>query len=384
MIMDLMLSAEEKKFKAFCRRFVRERLIPLSEQYGETDDIPAELVQVMSEAGFFELLLPEDLGGKGVKALPICLAREELAGIYSPADVTLAMQGLGSYPIYLAGNKEQKEKFLTRICKGELLTTFALTEPDAGSDVKGLKSEAREHSEGFVLNGMKRFISNGHAADMAIVFAKTPLANNPRAVSAFILEKGMPGFTVHRRMKMIAPHDIAELKFDNCLIPRENLLGELGQGFALAMNTLEVFRMSVGAAAVGIGQAALDAALIYAKKRVQFDSPIAKFQSIQLKLAEMATELDAARALVYRAAILKDQGGANVSRQAAMAKWYATEVAFRVVDQGLQIHGGIGVMKGSVVERLYREIRALRIYEGTTEIQKLTIANSLLREPRGE
>jgi len=382
--MDIMLSAEEKKFKAFCHRFAHEKLIPLSERYGETDDIPPEMVQAMAEAGIFKLLLPEDLGGKGIKALPICLAREEIAGVYCPADVTLAMQGLGSYPIYLAGNKEQKENFLTKIGAGAMLTTYALTEPEAGSDVKSLKTEAREDSDGFVLNGMKRFISNGQAADIAVVFAKTPLADNPKAISAFIVEKGRPGFTVHRRLKLMAPHDSTELKFDNCWVPRENLLGEVGQGFAIAMGTLDVFRMTVGAAAVGIGQAALDAALNYAKKRVQFDSPIAKFQLIQLKLAEMATELDAARALVYRAAILKDQGGANVSRQAAMAKWYATEVAFRVVDQGLQIHGGIGVMKGSVVERLYREIRALRIYEGTTEIQKLTIANSLLREPRGE
>jgi len=376
-----MLSAEERKFKAFCRSFARERLIPLYERYGETDDIPPDLVQAMSEAGFFKLLLPETLGGKGIKALPICLAREELAGIYCAADVTLAMQGLGSYPISLAGSKEQKENFLPKICRGELLTTFALSEPDVGSDVKGLKTEARENSEGFVLNGMKRFISNGYAANMAVVFAKTPLADNPRALSAFILEKGRPGFTVHRRMKVIAPHDLVELKFDNCLIPRESLLGELGQGFSIAMETLGVFRMSVGAAAVGIGQAALDAALDYANKRVQFDSPIAKFQAVQLKLAEMATELDAARALVYRAAILKDQGMGNVYRQSAMSKWYATEAAFRAVDQGLQIHGGMGVIQGSVVERLYREIRALRIYEGTTEIQKLIIASSVLRKP---
>jgi acyl-CoA dehydrogenase len=377
--MDFLLSSEAKEFKAYCRRFAREKLIPLSERYGETDDIPPEMVKAMAEAGIFKLILPEDLGGRGVKALPICLAREEMAGVYCPADVTLAMQGLGSYPIYLAGNKAQKEKFLTRIGDGTMLTTYALTEPEAGSDVKSLKTEAREDSDGFVLNGMKRFISNGQAADMAVVFAKTPLADNPRAMSAFIVEKGRPGFTVHRRLKLMAPHDSTELKFDNCRVPRENLLGEIGQGFAIAMGTLDVFRMTVGAAAVGIGQAALDASLHYAKRRVQFNSPISKFQATQFKLAEMATELDAARGLVYRAAILKDQGGADVTRKAAMAKWYATEVAFRIADQGVQIHGGIGVLQGSAVERLFREIRALRIYEGTTEIQKLIIANSLLK-----
>jgi acyl-CoA dehydrogenase len=377
--MECMLSAEEKSYKEFCRRFAREKLVPISERYGETDDIPPELVQTMAEAGIFKLILPEDLGGKGVKALPICLAREEMAGVYCPADVTLAMQGLGSYPINLAGNKEQKEKFLTRIGAGTLLTTFALTEPEAGSDVKSLKTEARETADGFVLNGLKRFISNGQAADIAVVFVKTPLADNPRAMSAFIVEKERPGFTVHRRLKLMAPHDSTELKFENCLVPRENLLGEIGQGFAIAMGTLEVFRMTVGGAAVGIGQAALDASINYAKKRVQFNSPIAKFQAIQFKLAEMATELDAARGLVYRAAILKDQGVPNVSRQSAMAKWYATEAAYRICDQAVQIHGGIGVLQGSLVERLFREIRALRIYEGTTEIQKLIIANSLLR-----
>jgi acyl-CoA dehydrogenase len=378
--MDIMLSAKEKEFKEFCRRFTNEKLIPISEKYGETDDIPSEMVQAMAEAGLFKLILPEELGGTGVKALPICLAREEMAGIFGPADVTLAMQGLGSYPIYLAGNKEQKEKYLPRIGAGTLLTTFALTEPEAGSDVRSLKTEAIETSNGFVANGMKRFISNGQAAHMAILFAKTPMADNPKAISAFVVEKGMPGFTVHRRLKLMAPHDITELKFENCLIPKENLLGKMGQGFAIAMGTLEVFRMTVGAAAVGIGQAALEASINYAKKRMQFNSPLSKFQSVQFKIAEMATELDAARALVYRAAILKDQGGANVNRQAAMAKWYATEVAFRITDQGIQIHGGIGVMHGSAVERLFREIRALRIYEGTTEIQKMIIANSLLRD----
>lgn len=378
--MDFILSPEEKKFKEYCRNFAREKLIPISEKYGETDDIPKELIKAMADAELFKLLLPEDLGGKGVKALPICLAREELAGVYCPADVTLAMQGLGSYPIFLAGNQDQKEKFLTKIGSGELLTTYALTELEAGSDVNAIKTEAQEKSGGFVLNGMKRFISNGFVANMAVVFAKTPLADNPRAISAFILEKGMPGFTVNQRMKIIAPHDIVEFKIDNCFVSRENLLGKVGEGFEIAMKTLEVFRMSVGAAAIGIGQAAFDAALSYAKKRVQFGSPIVKFQAIQFKLAEMATELDAARALVYRAAILKDKGEPNVSRAASMAKYYATEVAFRAVDQGVQIHGGVGVMQGSVVERLYREIRALRIYEGTSEIQRLIIANSFLKD----
>ena len=378
--MDVMLSAEEIEFKKYCRNFAREKVIPISEKYGETEEIPKELVKAMADAGLFKLLLPEDLGGRGVKALPICLAREELAGVYCPADVTLAMQGLGSYPIFLSGNRDQKEKFLRKIGSGELLTTYALTEPEAGSDVNGMRSQAEKQSDGFVLNGSKRFISNGYAADIMVAFAKTPVDENPKAMSAFILEKGIKGFAVTKRLKVMAPHDLVELEFDHCFVPKENLLGKVGEGFKIAMKTLDVFRMSVGAAAVGIGQAAFDAALDYSKRRVQFGSSIAKFQAIQLKLAEMATELDAARALVYRAAILKDRGDSNVPRFASMAKFYATEVAFRAVDQGLQIHGGIGVIQGSLVERLYREIRALRIYEGTTEIQKLIIANSFLKD----
>lgn len=378
-MMELMLSAAEKSFKEYCRRFAREKVVPIAEKYGETDDIPKELVTAMAEAGLFQLFLPEDLGGKGVKALPICLAREELAGVYCPADVTLAMQGLGSYPIFLAGSGDQKKKFLSKIGSGEWLTTYALTEPEAGSDVNGMMSQAKEEPEGFVLNGAKRFISNGYAADIMVAFAKTPLEGNPKAMSAFILKKGMPGLTVAKRLKAMAPHDLVELEFNHCVVPGENLLGKVGEGFKIAMKTLDVFRMSVGAAAVGIGQAAFDTALNYSKKRVQFGNAIAKFQAVQLKLAEMATELDAARALVYRAAILKDRGDPNVSRFASMAKFYATEIGFRAVDQGVQIHGGIGVIQGSLVERLYREIRALRIYEGTSEIQKLIIANSLLK-----
>jgi len=376
--MDIMLNSKDKKLKEHFRFFAHEKIAPLAEKYGETDDIPKELVQAMADDGIFKLLLPKELGGEGVRSLWICLAREQLAGIYCHADVTLAMQGLGGYPIFLAGNEEQKQRYLTKIGNGEILTTYALTEPEAGSDVSSMSTEARETTDGYILNGMKRFISNGYAANIAVVFAKTPLKDNPKAVSAFILEKGMKGFSVHKRMKMIAPHDIVELKFDDCFVPKKNVLGKIGEGLEIALATLDVFRMTVGAAAVGIGQTALDAAVSYAKKRIQFGRPISKFQAIQFKLAEMATELDAARALVYRAAIIKDNKGANIPRVASMAKFYATEAAFRIVDQSLQIHGGVGVLLGSTVERLYREIRALRIYEGTSEIQRVVIAKSLL------
>lgn len=378
--MDIMLTAEDRTFKEKCWRFSKEKLISIARKYGETTDIPKEMVSAMAEAGLFEILIPEDLGGQGFKTLRICLAREALAGIYSPADVTLAMQGLGSYPIVLAGNDIQKRKHLKKILRGQLLTTYALTEPKAGSDVNAMTSVAHKTPEGYVLNGKKRFISNGHAADILVVFAKTPSRDNPRAMSAFIVAKDTKGLTVSKRLEALAPHDLVEMEFNHCVIPYENLLGNIGEGYRIAMRTLDVFRMSVGAAAVGIGQAAFEAALAYAKQRVQFGSPIARFQAIQLKLAQMATTLDASRALVYRAALLKDRGIPDVTKPASMAKMYATETAFQVVDQAVQIYGGLGLIKGQIVERLYREIRALRIYEGTSEIQQLIIANSLLKE----
>ncbi|MFW6052697.1 MAG: acyl-CoA dehydrogenase family protein [Desulfosalsimonas sp.] len=379
--MDVMLTEQDKKFRDFCRNFAKDKLVATAEKYGETDDVPRDMDKEMAEAGLFKLYVPEYLGGSRFSSLRVCLAREEMAGIYCPADVTMAMQGLGSYPILLAGSPAQKEKYLPKIGDGTLLTTYALTEPEAGSDVNGIKSSAEKTSDGYVLNGRKRFISNGYSADMMVVFVKTPLPENQRAISAFIVEKGMKGFEVTNRLKMMSPHDLVELQFDNCLVPEENMLGNPGDGYKIAINTLDVFRMSVGAAAVGIGKRALDESLGYARKRKQFGRSISDFQAIQLKLAQMATELDAARALVYRAAILKDRGE-NISKQASMAKLYATEAASRAADEAVQIHGGAGLMHGSAVERLYREIRAMRIYEGTSEIQKLIIANTLLKESK--
>jgi alkylation response protein AidB-like acyl-CoA dehydrogenase len=375
--MDILLSADQKKFKQECRIFVEKEIAPLAAKYGETDDIPGEVIRAMADAGLFRLLVPEEQGGRGVRSMPVCLVREQLAGVYCPADVTFAMQGLGSYPIVLAGDDQQKARFLAKLASGEILSTYALTEPEAGSDVGAITTQARQTAGGFILNGLKRFISNGNAADIAVTFAKTPLPENPKAISAFIVEKRMEGFRVHKRLKTIAPHDLVELTFEECFVPRENLLGNVGDGMRIALKTLDRFRVSVGAAALGIAQSAFDAALDYAKKRVQFGRPIAGFQGIQFKLADMATELDAARGLVYRAALVQDANAENITRAASMAKMYATEAAFRIVDQSLQIHGGLGVMAGSTVERLYREIRALRIYEGTTEIQKLIIAKSL-------
>lgn len=377
--MNILLSPEDLEYQEFCRRYAATELAEIEKKYGETNDVPEELRRSMGNAGLFRHIIPGEYGGDGVSAVRICIAREVLAGAYGPADVTLAMQGLGSYPIVLGGSEEQKQFYLPKVASGDYLTTFALTEPNAGSDVSNLETVATAVEEGYSISGTKRFISNGYSADMAVIFAKTPTPEKPKAISAFIIRKGTPGFDVAKRMELMAAHDIVAFKLDGAVVPRENLLGKIGDGFKLSLGTLDLMRMTVGAAALGMGQAALDEALVYSSKRVQFGAPIADQQGIKFKLAEMATELEAARLLVYRAAVMKDRNASDVTLAASMAKLYATEASWSVIDQALQIHGGVGVMKGMAVERLYREIRPLRIYEGTTEIQKLVISRFLLK-----
>ena len=378
--MDTMLSPEDLAYQEFCHRYAATELAEIEKKYGETNEVPDELRKSMGSAGLFKHIIPREYGGDGVSALRICIAREVLAGAYGPADVTLAMQGLGSYPIVLGGSEEQKKQYLPKVASGDYLTTFALTEPNAGSDVSNLETVAMVVGTGYSISGVKRFISNGYSADMAVIFAKTPTPEKPKSISAFIIRKGAPGFEVAARMELMAAHDIVTFKLDGAIVPPENLLGQIGDGFRLSLGTLDLMRMTVGAAAVGMGKTALDEALAYATKRVQFGVPIADQQGIKFKLAEMATELEAARLLVYNAAIKKDRNASDVTLAASMAKLYATEASWSVIDQALQIHGGIGVMKGVATERLYREIRPLRIYEGTTEIQKLIISRFLLKK----
>ena len=373
---------EEKAFKEKVTRLAREKIKPLAQKYGETNDVPQEIVDVMAEGGLFRVLFPKEYGGEGVSAVKLCIAREELTQVSLVADVTLAMQGLGGYPIVLAGKEEQKKKYLPKLAGGELLATYALTEPAAGSDVAGITSFAVREDDQYCLNGIKRFISNGYRADIGVVFAKTDKGKGNKGISAFIYEKGMKGLTIRRRIDLIAPHDSVELEFKDCYLPGANLLGEENGGFKVAMATLDLLRMSVGAASVGTAQAALNMALKFSLERKTFGQPISGYQGISFKLAEMATELDAARLLVYRAADLKDKGSGRVTKESSMAKYYATEMAGRVVDKAVQIHGGLGVTRGMgvEVERLFREARPIRVYEGTTEIQKLVIATILLKE----
>jgi acyl-CoA dehydrogenase len=339
------------------------------------------LVQQFGAAEFLQHTVPQKFGGvrEKVAARDLCILREELARGDALADTMFALQGLGSYPITLAGSAAQKQNYLPRVASGAAIAAFAITEPEAGSDVASLQTVAVRRGEQFVLNGTKRFISNAGIADFYVVFASTEPEKKAKGVSAFIVDATTPGLAVKEKTQLLSPHPIGVLGFTDCVVPASALLGAEGEGLKIAFETLDLLRCSVGAAAVGFAQRALEEAIRYSKARRQFGRVIGEFQGIQFKLAEMATELEAARLLVYQAAWAHDCGGAAAKQKSSMAKFYATEAAQRIVDQALQIHGGNGLIAGSIMERLYRDVRALRIYEGTSEIQKLVIARTLLK-----
>jgi acyl-CoA dehydrogenase len=318
------------------------------------------------------------LEGGAPSLVRLCAVRERLARHHGLADLMFAMQGLGTAPIALAGTAEQRKRWLPAAVEGRAIAALAITEPDAGSDVAALSTLAIHDQDGYRLEGKKTFISNAGIADVYVVFAKTNPAGGARGISAFIVPKETPGLKVDASMEVIAPHPIGTLTLSDCLVPHDARVGEDDHGFQIAMETLALFRPSVGAAAVGFATRALEESILRARTRQQFGAKIGTFQAIQMYLAEMATDLDAARLLVYRAARMRDDGEPHAARAAAMAKLAATENAQSIVDKAVQVHGGSGVLVGSVVERLYREVRALRIYEGTSEIQKVVIARELL------
>jgi acyl-CoA dehydrogenase len=309
----------------------------------------------------------------------ICLIRETLARHHGLADFSFAMQGLGSGAISLAGTEMQKQAYLPRVAAGEAIAAFALSESDAGSDVAAMQCSARTEGDFAVLNGCKTWISNGGIADFYVVFARTGEAPGARGISAFIVDASTPGFKVSERINVIAPHPLGQLQFEECRIPLTQRIGGGGEGFKIAMRTLDVFRTSVAAAALGFARRALAETLLHVTQRKMFNQTLADFQLTQAKLAQMATTIDSAALLTYRAAWQRDQGR-NVTREAAMAKMAATEGAQQVIDAAVQLFGGLGVVSEHPVERLYREIRALRIYEGATEVQQLIIARDLLKE----
>lgn len=379
--MNFELTPEQQALKAQVRRLADEQLAPIAAEIDDSDTVRWDVVALLRDSGLLAHTIPAEVGGQGLWSMNLCLIREELCRASGHADSLFTMQGLGSYPITLAGTPEQKQKYLPPVGRGEVLAAFGLSEPEAGSDAAGLLTTARRDGDRYLLNGMKRWISNAPEAGTYCVFAKTDPSAGARGVSCFIVERDTPGLRFGEPMKLMAPHPLGELYFEDAVVPAENLLGQEHQGFKLAMGTLDVFRCTVGAAAVGFGQGAFEASVAYAKRRHQFGAPLAALQAIQFKIADMALSLDAARLLVYRAATLRDEGRGQTrtTKEASMAKLFATEAAARIADEAVQIHGGQGVLRGNVVERFYREVRALRIYEGASEVQRVVIANQVLR-----
>lgn len=345
--------------------------------YEDMDATCRELVKRLAAGGWLAYSVAET-AEQTLDVRSLCLLRETLARHEGLADFAFAMQGLGSGPISLFGTPEQRAMYLSDVRQGQKIAAFALSEPEAGSDVSALEMSARRVEGGFVLNGTKTWISNGGIADFYTVFARTGEAPGAKGLSAFIVDAGTPGLTVPERIELIAPHPLATLCFEECFIPADRLLGTAGEGFKIAMATLDVFRSTVGAAALGFARRALGEALKRSTTRELFGAPLADMQVTQAKLADMALGIDASALLVYRAAWVKDHFGSRVTREAAMAKLHATETAQQIIDASLQLHGGSGVVSGNTVEKLYREIRALRIYEGASEVQQQIIARQIL------
>ena len=373
---------EEEMLRQEVRRLAQREIAGIIGEHEEEEskETVSRLIKAISDAGLCRLFVEEEYGGVGIKAIRICIVREELTKVSNTADGIFAELGLGTFGINVVGRDEQKRRYLPRVARGEILATFSLTEPNAGSDVAGIQATARADGDVYVLNGEKAFASHAGHADIYTVFAKTDPSKGRYGISAFIIDKGTPGVEIGK-MPMLAGGPEYTITLSDCRVPKENLIGEEGAGFRIALGTLNVFRVTVGAAVLGMAQAAYEEALNYARNRVAFGGPIINFQVTQFKLADMATQIEAARWLVYRAAHVRDEG--LVERPvkiASMAKLFATEVAGRVTDEAVQIHGGWGVVKGARVEYLFREARQPRLYEGTSEIQRLTIFREIARE----
>jgi acyl-CoA dehydrogenase len=362
------------------RRLARElEAFSVEYDHASPDAACRAIVRALGKAGLLaHCCVPQEGGRFDVRSL--ALSRDALARRDGLLDFAFAMQGLGTGPISLFGSDSQRKNYLPAVMRGERIAAFALSEAQAGSDVGAIATTARRDGGEWVLEGTKTWISNGGIADHYVVFARTGEGAGTRGLSAFIVEAGTPGLEIAARIDVIAPHPLASLAFDGCRVPGAALVGRPGEGFKIAMATLDVFRTTVGAAALGLARRALDEALARTRERQVFGKALAQFQLTQARLADMALAIDAAALLVYRAAWVKDTTNGRITREAAMAKLFATESAQQVIDSAVQLFGGAGVVAGATVERLYREIRALRIYEGTSEIQKLVIAGALLGE----
>ena len=374
------LSDEELAIVAYARRVGEESLEPIA-RAGEEGRVNRDLVRALATHGFLSRVEPErPVAGGGPSALELCLVREGLAGGCTEAETAFALQGLGSHPILASGSPELIERFAGPVLRGEAVAAFALTEPSVGSDAGALRLEAVRDGGAFVLSGEKAWISNAPDADVVTVFARTKPDAGPKGITAFVVPGDADGLS-GEPIELLGPHPIGRLRFDGVRVPADHVLGQVDKGFRVALETLDRFRPSVGAACVGMAQAALDAATSYASEREAFGRPIRGFQAVSHRLAEMATRVEAARLLVYRAAAALD-AGERATKGAAMAKLFATEVAQLAIDVAIQVHGAVALERGHLLERLYREVRATRIYEGTSEIQREIIARELF-ERRG-
>ncbi|MBN1613401.1 MAG: acyl-CoA dehydrogenase family protein [Deltaproteobacteria bacterium] len=376
--MDFTFSADQVQLRLKARAFAEREIAPMADELDAAYDYHAGGVERIKRSGLYAYVVPEAYGGKGISSVNLCILREELAKVSTFADEVFVMQGLGSNPIVRFGNEAQKRKYLPPLLDGSRMANFCLTEPAAGSDVAGIEATARREGNDYVLNGRKCYVSKPEHTDISVVFAKTRPEAGAKGISAFIVDREQSSYGV-KTEKLMFEGDIGEITLRDTRVPVENLLGEEGQGMGIALGNLDIYRPTVGAAALGMGRRALSLALDHARNRRMFRQALVDFQVTRFKLAQMKVELDAASLLIYRAAWMADQSRERPTMEASIAKYFATEAAQRVVDQSLQLHGGIGIHKRSRIEHLYRAIRALRIYEGTSEIQLLVIGRELLR-----
>ncbi|MFZ2938091.1 MAG: acyl-CoA dehydrogenase family protein [Candidatus Omnitrophota bacterium] len=380
--MDYLLTEEQKMVQELSRKIAEEKIRPVAAKYDKTEEYPWEIIKIIAQAGLFGLFIPETYGGMGINVLGLCLATEELSRACGGIAVCYAASALGTFPIVLFGNDAQKQKYLPDLASGKKVAAFAVTEPEAGSDASAIKTTAKKAGDYYILNGLKHFITNGGDAETYIVIAMTDKTRGARGASAFIVEKGTPGFSFGKKEDKfgIRASSTSELIFTDCKIPKENLISKEGMGFVVTMRTFDMSRPGVAAQALGIAQGALDLAVKYAKERHQFGKSISSFQGIQWMIADMATEIEAARGLVYSTARMVDAGITSVSKESAMAKMYASDVAMKVSVDALQIFGGYGYMKDYPIEKYVRDAKITQIYEGTNQIQRNIIALQVIKE----
>lgn len=381
-MLNYLLTDEQKMIKELAHKIAEEKLRPVAAKYDQTEEYPWDILKVIAESDLFGLFIPEEYGGMGVSVMNLCLATEELSRACGGIAVCYAASALGTFPIVLFGNDAQKKKYLPDLAKGKKVAAFGLTEPEAGSDAGSIKTTAKKEGNHYILNGTKHFITNGGDAETYTVVAMTDKNKGARGASAFILEKGMKGFTFGKKEDKlgIRASSTMELIFNDCKVPAENLLAKEGMGFIVTMRTFDMSRPGVAAQALGIAQGAMELAAKYAKQRHQFGKSISSFQGIQWMLADMSTEVEAARALVYSCARAVDAGDKDIAAASAMAKLFASDVAFKICDMALQIHGGYGYMKDYPIEKYLRDAKITQIYEGTNQIQRNIIGLHMIKE----